>query len=379
MHKLTTLLIIVLAALSVSAYTPSCQGNDYSKIIATESAYIASCQLPSGAIVMGLEEIAIFQGSDHYKICPYFSNFAAEALLENPTSTNVAIVKKWLQWYFNRLNPNGSIYDYYADNFTNDVELPATDAYSFENIPKYDSVDSYAATFLSLCRKYAQVTGDTAFLKSNSAGINLVGSALESVIDEPGHNFGPVNNDGLTVAEREYQDKYTMDNSEVNKGLTDMVWLQQNVTATNNSAHYATLLANNTKGINANLWNSENSDYFVDEGGKATDWRTFYPDATCQLYPAIFGVTVSDPNRALNLYNTFNSYYPAWFIGTVYDPGGYPWAIVVYAAVMLGDLFRPLYYLNYVQHYEPGHPAHWYIMEAAFTLMAANKLLQLGD
>lgn len=194
---------------------------NYNYIIDAESRYIASCLVSSGAIIMGQNMLYTFQGTPHYKICPYFSNLAAIALLDNPILSNLAIVKNWMIWVFNHLNPDGSIYDYYVDEMSGGTEHPSIDAYPSENIPDFDSQDSYAATFLTLARKYAEVVpADISWLRGYSYQLELVGNALYSVVDDGNHyfnQFGPDNDDGLTVAKLDYQVKYTMNNLEVNE------------------------------------------------------------------------------------------------------------------------------------------------------------------
>ena len=106
------------------------------KLITSESDFIMAHQLNDGALTMSSNK-----GVPGYKIVPYFSNIAARALLANPTAARIAAVKKWMVWYMAHLNADGSVYDYYATNFTGDAMLTSTG--------DFDSVDSYAATFLT--------------------------------------------------------------------------------------------------------------------------------------------------------------------------------------------------------------------------------------
>ena len=320
---------------------------DKDYIVGSEAAYIDSCVVSSGAIILARNLLYTFQGTPHYKISPYFSNFAADALLEDPTPSDLAVVKKWMTWVFNHLNSDGSIYDYYVDSLSGGTELPSIDAYSGENIPDFDSQDSYAATFLTLARKYIEdVPGDTSWLKGYSDQLSSIGNALYATIDDSTHyfdQFSPDNNDGLSVAKLDYQVKYTMDNSEVNEGLRDMVWLEQNVIAGGNPSFYENLLKNNTAGF-ANLWDSTASAYYVYEGDVAPNWNTFYPDAECQLWPTLCGVISPTSSRAIALYDTFNLHYPDWQSG---DPSE---AALSYTAALVNDTTRVSNYLLYVQN-----------------------------
>ncbi len=258
------------------------------------------------------------------------------------------------------------------------TELPSIDAYAHDgNIPDYDSKDSYAATFLTLARKYAEVVpADTSWLRGYSDQIESIGNALYSCVDDSSHQFSSDNNDGLTVAKTDYQVKYTMDNSEANEGLRDMVWLEQNIDYYHNSFFYQNLLNNNNNGF-ANLWDDTASTYYVAEGSQPANWNTFYPDATCQLWPIWTGVISPSSSRASNLYNTFNSYYPDWQNGKYYDP--FPWAAICYVAAVMNDSSRVNSYLSYVQELlnKGQYPANWYNGEAAFTLRAAASMRTL--
>jgi len=371
---LTTLSIMTLPGGSI--FTGNLE--DYKYIISSEAIYIDSCVTTSGAIIMGRSMRFTFQGTPHYKICPYFSNLAAEALLEDPTPTNLAVVKKWMTWVFNHLNSDGSIYDYYVDSLSGGAELPSIDAYPGEDIPDFDSQDSYAATFLTLARKYVEVVpSDTTWLKRYSNQLSLIGNALYATIDDSTHyfhQFSPDNNDGLSVAKLDYQAKYTMDNSEVNEGLKNMVWLEQNIISEGNPFFYQRLLDNNDNGFK-NLWDPRVQAYYPYEGSSSPNWDRFYPDATCQLFPIWAGVISPFSSRALDLYNTFNSHYPEWPTGKYHGDLG---AVTCYVAAIMRDTSRVDEYLSYVQRLldKGKNPPGWFNAAAAWTLRAAKRIMK---
>ncbi|HQT92370.1 MAG TPA: hypothetical protein PL001_10135, partial [Candidatus Kryptobacter bacterium] len=181
-------LIVTVSAAMLPPRPSLASQDDYDYIISMESQYLDSCVVSSGAIIMSRNMLHTFQGTSHYKICPYFSNFAALALLDNPTPANLRIVKNWMTWVFNHLNSDGSIYDYYVDSLSGGTELPSIDAYPRENIPDYDSKDSYAATFLTLARRYVEVVpADTSWLRGYSEQLQSIGDALYSVVDDSSH------------------------------------------------------------------------------------------------------------------------------------------------------------------------------------------------
>lgn len=372
-------LIMIGSISALSVKTSFGASSDYSGIITAESSYIASCVASSGAITMGRSLLYKFQGTSHYKISPYFANFAATALLDDPTASNLEIVKNWMIWVFNHLNPDGSIYDYYVDKLVGGTDLPSTDAYAGENIPDFDSQDSYAATFMTLARRYVEVVpSDTSWLREYSKQMESMGNALYSVADDSGHYFGPDSGDGLTIAKIDYRVKYTMDNSEVNEGIRDMIWLEENISTNLNSSFYQNFLNKNNNGF-ANLWNDTTSSYYAYEGGPTANWNTFYADATCQLYPIWTGTIPATSARATELYDTFNAHYPNWQNGTYYD--SYPWTIICYVASVMNDSSRVNSYLSFVQRLlnRGENPPNWYNMEAAFTLRAAKWMSTVTD
>ena len=348
----------------------------YDSLLNYQAKYILSTQLPDGAF---MDTPA--PGS---RINPYFANISCRALLKVPTAENIAAVKKWMVWYMNNLNGNtnpvtnkseiaGSIYDYYGSvSKTNGT---------------YDSVDSYAATFLSLAKDLGLISpSDKAWIAGYSIKLMLIGSALEKCIDNSTNGvpttFGPDDNDGLSVDSYVHGAKYLMDNSEVNEGLKSMVWLQINAIPNSSASHFQQLLDANTNAIESQLWRGTmyNWNDAGTTGLTVSKWTTFYADAACQLYPHMFGVISPTSSRANQLYNTFNSNYPNWAEGKVYDKGGYPWAVICYAAAVINDKPRVDSYLNYIHTLNKAgkQMPYWYIGEAAFVMLAVDRMKNPG-
>jgi hypothetical protein len=349
----------------------------YDTMIDYQIKYILSTQLADGAFTDTKNS-----GS---RISPYFANIACRALLKVPTADNISAVKKWMVWYMNKLNGHinpvtgnpeiaGSIYDYYGSGQTTNGT--------------YDSVDSYAATFLSLAKDLGVISpSDKTWLNGYSSKLILIGDALEKCIDNQANivpsTFSPDDNDGLSVDSYVHGAKYLMDNAEVNEGLKSMIWLQSNVLAQNNAAHFQTLLDANTSGIESQLWRGTMYNWNDNGSSGATNskWSVFYADATCQLYPGMFGVINPTSERANLLYSTFNSKYPDWYKGIVYDAGGYPWAVVCYAAAVINDKARVDVYLNHILSFNTAgsEKPNWYIAEAAFVILASDKMKNQGN
>ncbi|HBT48871.1 MAG: S-layer-like proteiny domain protein [Caldanaerobacter subterraneus] len=331
---------------------------DLESIMKGEAQWLKEIQLPNGVIPMN--KLAT---DNKYKVIPYFSNIALLGILEVPGYEEV--VKKYLDWYISHLNANdyngltGTVYDYYYKITDNGlVEISTND---------YDSTDSYAATFLSLVRKYYEKTGDIDYLNSHKEQIETIAQVIISTLDS----------DGLTWAKPNYKVKYLMDNSEVRKGLEDAVWLFREVYKDEEKATmYSSYLKKVDKGIES-LWDEELGIYhaYKDEKGNlgATNMQTFYPDATAQLFPIWTGHISPSSERALTLYNKFNHYHSGWPVLNTTDE--YPWAMIAYTAAILGDKTRVEIFLDAVKkkYIDTGrNNPTWYCMESGLTILAAK-------
>jgi len=349
----------------------------YINVQTSQTHYIHSLQKASGAIKD--------TEASNSKICPYFANFACKALLKNPTIENITVVKKYMQWYMSKLNGTlnpisgkpeiaGSVYDYYGETETTRGE--------------YDSVDSYAATFLTLAMEFAS-TSETnkTWLSQFDDKLNLIASALEKCLDTESNTMHGIlstdNNNYLSVASHEYDVKYLMDNCEVNEGLKAAQWLKKNELITISNFDFDYLANKNSASIETALWRETTNAYNPYDNGSnnsITNWDVFYPDATSQLYPMLFGILDPTSVRAKTLYTQFNNNYPAWSSGQVYS-GTYPWAILVYAAAIINDKTRVEEYIKHINTYniKNAQKDYWYSLEAAFTLMAIHKIKNNGN
>ena len=331
----------------------------YDYVRSYQTAYIRSLQLPSGAIKD--------KGADNSKITPYFAHFAVLALLTEPTEQNLSVVKNYMSWYFSKLNGSsteynskeieGSVYDYFAPNET--------------TRGTYDSVDSYAATFLEIAIRFAEVSdGCVTWLKSHKDELSKVASAMVKTIDcaentLPGENA----NDCLSIAHYGYAVKYLMDNSEVNLGLKAAIKLKvKGLIET--SSDLESLLAENTSS-NRGLYNESKSNYDYAKGNKSS-WNKFYPDATAQLYPSLFGVVSASDLKSKLVYDRFNSSFPDWSTGKTYDT--FPWTMIAYAAAVMGDKERVNAYITHIYglNVKGEQKERWYDAEAGALLLAID-------
>src|ERR1700734_931577 len=208
----------------------------------------------------------------------------------------------WMKWYVSKLNRpdiwglTGSIYVYSIS--------PTGEEISTGNC---DSVDSYAATFLSLAWNLWQ-TGDPAsqaYIKSIASALDMVGGVITSPkIQQP---------DGLTFAKPNYQFKYLQDNCEVYHGLSDAVSLFTALGNPTQAAYFSAAAASSIKGIMTMLVAGEWSVYKGVSGAlQAPNMATFYPDAMAQLFPVLHGVAEPTSAQAVASYAAFNKAYPTW-------------------------------------------------------------------
>jgi hypothetical protein len=345
----------------------------YGDVVHYQANYLRSLQTASGAI-KNTEQ-------SNSKICPYFANFACMALLKDGAPENITAVKKYMRWYMGRLNDSqnpinrkieipGSIYDYYGDEEATEYT--------------YDSVDSYAATFLMLAAEFADISEENkTWLTQYREKLTLISKAMEKCIDTDYNTlsggYGTDDDDGLSVAFPAYNAKYLMDNCEVNRGLRAAQRLKEKNLIAADSGDFAALLHNNTSAIESQLWRG--TVYNWHDGGTAaaiTNWSRFYPDAASQLYPALFGVIAAAGDRSNRLYTQFNRVYPNWPKGQVY--ADFPWALVVYAAANINDKARVDEYIKHINSFNMRNEQKdmWYNLEAAFVILAVEKIKNPG-
>ena len=340
----------------------------YDVVKKNQLAYIRSLQISSGAIKDNEQS--------NSRICPYFSNFAVMALLKNPVMENVEVVKKYITWYLNKLNRTninphtgqpeiiGSVYDYYGDTETTHGT--------------YDSVDSYAATFLEIVMELAKLSEENKnWLQEKKDDISLVASAMINTIDTESFSiptdFTSDDNDYLSIAKLDYPVKYLMDNCEVNMGLKAALWLKDNGLI-DNAVDFSTFLAQNTASVKA-LYNGTVFRWNKGANGTGTpDLSKFYADAVCQLYPGLFQVIEPDSEIANKVYTQFNRNFGSWASGTTYDD--YPWTIIAYAAATINDVTRVETYVKHIYSYNSKgqQKDRWYSAEAGSLLLAIDRI-----
>lgn len=344
----------------------------FKKIYETETAYLASMQLPNGALPMTYAKNA------ELTVNPYFADFAALALLDNADEYADEVVK-YMDWHFDHLNTkdedfngiDGTIYDYKVTMKNGEIAEERISAP--ENADSYDTTDSYAATFLTVVNKYFYKTGDSDYLVSHANDLKRIADVM----------FATLQN-GLTYAKPNHLIKYLMDNCEVYEGaiaaerIFEEIVLRGKTEYTDMRDDCNELIYTIRDNINTKLWNYTGQHYragiiaYVGIPRKVFSWDLYYPQATSQLFPIICGVIEPDTDRAKHIYEKFCEHYH-W---EAFDfPDAFYWGANVQAAAIMNDLDSVT---EYMENYLPLTEKHsWplYNMDIARTSMAAKIML----
>ncbi|WP_134212853.1 hypothetical protein [Pelotomaculum propionicicum] len=298
---------------------------------------------------------AIARYPDQAGVMPYFSNFAALAMLEEPSC--FPLVERYLDWYLRHLEKNGTIRDYSYDSDLN-----------FKTA-KPDSEDAYAGTFLSLAFNYCKKAGQTGWVKANLPDLKRVARTIINLMDR----------DGLTFALAGYRVKYLMDNCEAYRGLADFAELLESL-GDRDASYFKSMAEAVANGIERSLWNRLNSCYHPSKTGwirPGVNLKKFYPDAACQIFPVIYGLIEPGQARGSNLYQLFNSYQPNWL---TIKPPDYPWMILGLYACLHGDFGKAYEKVRYAREaYIDTNSGNWFCAEAAFFIITCASLLQNRD
>ncbi len=343
------------------------------EILDTETQWLASLQLENGAIPM------TYAPNGEIRMNPYFADFAALALLDKAEEYSSAVVK-YMDWHFSHLNTaetdhngiDGTIYDYTITMKDGRIADESITVLKKKN--SYDSIDSYAATFLSVLNKYYNKTGDSDYIITHSDEILRVINALFATYHK-----------GLTIAKPEWPVKYLMDNCEVYDGLLAAAELFENVLSELGTEFEATekkcadAAVEVLQTIENELWTPLLNYYevgvrkLVKVPSDIFYWRQYYPSATAQLFPIIHGVIAPNTERANKLYDKFCETYD-W---ESFDyPDDFYWGANLQAAVKMNDIDRIVTYITNYTELMKDHAYPLYNADAARVCLAANELLK---
>ena len=342
----------------------------YQALVDSENAWLATCQLSNGAIAM----TPIRSGK--VKVNPYFADFAALSLL-NQADKYAAKVRKYMDWHFAHLNTaqadpygvDGTIFDYMISVTSGTVVLEEW----LTAAPNYDSTDSYAATFLMVVAKYADKTGDTAYVVKNAAKIQRVVNVLFATMDN-----------GLTRGRPNSDVKMLMDHCEVYAGLQAATALYRQVLVPAGAATAAeatrlqTAADNVAAHVESDLWAGSYYRNDIRADGSSYypfSWAQYYPSAVAQTFPVLHGLLDPASQRAKDLYNQFCHRYD-W--ENLNHPDDYVWGSNAYTAARMGDYTSVKTFLTAYQAMvttSRGYPL--YNADAAWACMTAYYMCEI--
>ena len=396
------LLVFAVAAALAGSVTSSTLTEEQALFVSAEVAryarFVASLALENGAVVQYMLENgttldpaslptvdgvtpAVYTQWPSGRVVPYFSHIAVIGMLVAAPQVEETklVAERYIGWYLDRLNTaasdyngvDGTVYDY--DVFVD----PSNASHVVEVAPEqhYDSTDSYAACFLRLLCEYHRAYGSSATFGSRRADVDRVVAAMLSTFEQ-GAN--------LTAAKPDYAVCYLMDNAEVYDGCVAAAELYASAFGdTERAEQLRTVAAAVASGVEQHLFDQEHGTYYpycYPDGthDSTADWATFYPDATCQLFPATFGLLEPAEERAQALYSAFNEHYKKegcdWTLLT--HGSTFPWAVISRAAAAMGDAQSVLVYAETMhQMFADDMSYPMYNAEAGQLLCALKQLL----
>lgn len=304
-----------------------------------------------------------------YRIAPggrlnwYFANLGLSAIVPYLSAAELdSHVRTYLDLYLSRLDRNGTIQDVnFNDAGLQDITL----------VPS-DSDNSYAATLLTLVTRYLQASNNWTWwtlrkaMLRNLAEANIAAlqktNGLCRVFQSP--QSSPVGNLG-----------YLMNNVEDYRGLRDYasVLVQRGETADGN--RYNSIATAIAQGITIVLWDSGRSGFRVSDQDARADTSSFYPGATCQVFPQAFNLSELSVHFS-QAYQFLNTWKPQW-TSEVYDP--FPWAILGYVAAKRGDTARASLQMQATDSRFATAPQYLTINELGFYLRTRGILNGWGD
>lgn len=246
-------------------------------LIQSSANQILRHQTSDGALAMSAVSASPAQ------IVPYFSNLTAIGLMNAYRKSHRMVLREavhhWIDWYEAHLNADGTIFDYHG--------TPG----KWQSTGTYDSVDSYAATYLELVWDVYGTDQDLGWLKTRATSVRRVLAAIQSVLQS----------NGLSIAKPTYPVMYTMDNVETLRGLRAAVKIESKLGDLNGAAKIFIAASAMENAISVELWDQVRLCYRVDiqtDGGKEEGLGKWYPNVMANLM-AIGWLPPSPRNRDL--------------------------------------------------------------------------------
>lgn len=341
----------------------------YEMLAKQEAEWLWEQQLSNGAFAFYNEK------SGNVHINPYFSEIVAIALINYDDSLEAgAKIRKYFDWHFAHINTaesdynglEGTIYDY-------DVVISDGIVVSEKSRGTYDSTDSYSALYIKALADYARVYGDTGYLLEHSQEIKSITNVMFATMSG-----------GYTYARPDYAIRYLMDNAEVYAGLVAAEYIYSNVIEDEMMLEKVSMAVKFYKeNFNKDWWkgdhyatvlNPDNSEYT----GYAFSWNMFYPCATAQMFPILYGIIDGESSYAKDVYKGLCA---AWNWQEMdYISKGesvFCWGNFAYLGALMEDEVRLSSYMNkYGKIVDAGRLYPLYSAESAMVLMGCEEMLK---
>ena len=340
----------------------------YKEMADAEADWLWTQQMSNGA----------FAFYNHYNgsvyINPYFSEIVAIALINHDHSPEAkAKIERYFDWHFSHINTAetdynglaGTIYDY-------DVVVENGIVISETSRGSYDSTDSYSALFIKALADYQKAYRDTSYLQTHESQIKDITNVMFATMSG-----------GYTYAKPDYKIMYLMDNAEVYAGLEAAEYIYSNVI--DDAEMYekvSNALAFYEEHFNEHWWKGDhyatvlNFDY-SEYTGYEFSWDAFYPCATAQMFPILYGIIDADSVYAQDVYKGLCGAWDWQDMDYVSEKASvFCWGNFAY----LGGLMKDEEKLNsYMDKYEDivdsGRPYPLYSSEAAMALMGCDEMI----
>lgn len=215
------------------------------------------------------------------RVVPYFGHFGAWGLTLAFRATEEphfrVAVRRWIEWNDARRNPDGTVYDYKGQ--------PG----AWESTKDYDSTDSYGSTYLELLDTFSRSPLPDSERTWLETRLPFAEQSVKAMLLTQQKN-------GLTTAKPTWPVMYTMDNTEVLRGLMAGMRLgtrlESSLSARHKSGAFvigskcAAEIKRVTAAIEKDLWDEPNACYLVGlqtDGGKMKGLSKWYPDIMANL------------------------------------------------------------------------------------------------
>ncbi len=326
----------------------------YDAILDKQAQWISERQIASGAFTTGSTK------DGKFIIDPMDANYVAMGLLGRPEYAPE--VKRYIDWYMKNLNwpdscgVSGTVYNFVVDA-KGKIE---------KSLETNKSSSSLIASFMSLVKRYGDITGDYSSL--DQFHLDSMTGGLGIMLSQ--------DTDGLFWVRPNNKIKELGDNAIAIKGFYDSVWLQRYVSKAAGAADYFKTFADSAAaGFEKQLWDDRNKSYFLsmDANGKKTSsaWTNFNQTVE-ELQPICSGIIFPNSDRAKDVYKKFNKSFTDWYkLKKAEDK----FEVAAYASAIMGDKQKSeAFFKNYKQKYiDSNQFKKQDVVKTAIIMLAAEK------